>query len=675
VGALVEVPVPVMGDADACASGRASFSRWELREAARFWQQCAENDVAGRLALGRSLQLLAMGREVLGANTTVCNGSSSSSGGCGDASQTAMRIWGKQADGVLRQAARRFYAARGTATALLAEIEQHRQGLAATAAPHKPFGVREGRAGGRSKPSCIGSSLHHPPRWAWRHGDSTYFRSFLPQRMRAIAHECSNGRQRGVPSDTDSRRCFSRRVVEEELLVRLRPQGGVVWDTAAAGAGAAAAMAQRIRQHGCAVIGGGLSAPSRAGAGGSMTPPGPTLLPPHLLEALRAQLSGVAARAAQKAAARVARFAVLKQANEGSAAEMARFGTPPVMLNGVPVPVEMAPIRGPHARRHHMLSLADDFGSSPSEEHNPAARALQLLARALLPLFARLTPPDGDGRSAGAGGMRRMAISEMTVIEALPTASSQMRHADILPDVEQYCGTCHGNSTDIGGAAGPQGEEEEVKECVCGRRTWSVFVPLNDVAYEGGATQMWPGSHRHLLNVDHAAVYELGSGLDVENDKRRIAEENAKVMDDDAPCDGDGNSLVDHFDPLGVRLAVRAGSLIVYNSRLVHRGRRHAGDTPRPLLVLTLVEDGFELPESGLLSPDGGLKGPAQKVSQGGATPRGSTDALLPRYGESGAWRLSLADLASGRGWLLDEEETKTSKYYGGFHNTSKRTP
>jgi hypothetical protein len=156
---------------------------------------------------------------------------------------------------------------------------------------------------------------------------------------------------------------------------------------------------------------------------------------------------------------------------------------------------------------------------------------------------------------------------------------------------------------------------------------------------------------------------------------------------------------------LGV--AVRAGSVIVYNSRLVHRGRRHSGDVPRPILVMTLVEDGFELPEAGLLpvppapapapaaatqggsgSSGGALnvglppppRAPPQQTPQGGAPPGGSTDALLPRYGESGAWRLSLADLASGRAWLLDrwvEEEgleAKTSKYYGGFHEDNNPT-
>jgi uncharacterized membrane protein YgcG len=492
-----------------------------------------------------------------------------------------MEEWGAEAETSLLAMSERFHSVRGSAAAFLAELQQKRQLLqkrrtaAAAAVAVAAAAERGGRnSEGAAARAAVAAAVAawEPPHWAWRHSDASYFRAFLPPSLQAAARGCATAR------------CYSVRAVEGALLVPLLPQGGSVgggssgdggggggggsggggggggglaWDTAAAGAAVAAKVAATVRRYGTAVIGGGLTEPSdgaAAAAAATTTTGSPTLLAPPLLEALRLRLAGVALRAA-------------KSAQASKAAAEARGGTVKT-VNGIPVPTEMAPIRAPAYRRHHMLHLAEDFGRSPAE---PAARALQLVARALLPVFARLTPPNGgansggdggdgggDGDGGGARGVRRLAVSELNLIEVLPGASSQSRHSDILPDVTS-CAACDGNSSDTPGVASPapSGEEADAAggtpwECVCGRRTWSVFVPLVDVAHAGGATQVWPGSQRSLMNVDHAPSFELGS-------KKHPDEAEHGKHGDAYSGDGDGNSLVDHFDPLGVRLAVRAG--------------------------------------------------------------------------------------------------------------------
>ena len=85
----------------------------------------------------------------------------------------------------------------------------------------------------------------------------------------------------------------------------------------------------------------------------------------------------------------------------------------------------------------------------------------------------------------------------------------------------------------------------------------SIFVALVDVTYNQGPLQVWPGSHRYDLN-----------GLAHER-----------------------HMVGDYPHELGVRVAVPKGSVVMYTSRLSHRGLANTTDRSRPNFMFSLFEE------------------------------------------------------------------------------------
>ena len=70
------------------------------------------------------------------------------------------------------------------------------------------------------------------------------------------------------------------------------------------------------------------------------------------------------------------------------------------------------------------------------------------------------------------------------------------------------------------------------------------------------------------------------------------------------------------------------------------------------MLMFTLTEDGAERQSDGRHFPHWGSNSNDTQPPPAS----GSSYSLLPRYGSAGAWRFSLADLASGRAAVLDAQ-------------------
>lgn len=122
----------------------------------------------------------------------------------------------------------------------------------------------------------------------------------------------------------------------------------------------------------------------------------------------------------------------------------------------------------------------------------------------------------------------------------------------------------------------------------------SVFVYLADVHADGGALDVWPGTHTHYHFLED--------------------EERDLMMS--APA---------------IRIEVPAGSVVIYDSRLLHRGAENTSPCPRPSLYFSFM-------------------------SRSGAPPKGPTYSLHPQYTRrAGGREISLADVVDGALTGIDE--------------------
>jgi len=103
----------------------------------------------------------------------------------------------------------------------------------------------------------------------------------------------------------------------------------------------------------------------------------------------------------------------------------------------------------------------------------------------------------------------------------------------------------------------------------------NVFVPLVDVTEENGPTEFWPGSH--VLTQARAAFADMSPS---------------------------------------VSLAGARGDAIIFDYRVVHRGRENAADASRPVLYLTSSRSWFRDAQN---FPEERLLGPSPKAAAGGA--------------------------------------------------------
>eukprot|EP00936_MAST-01D_sp_MAST-1D-sp1_P002419 g2419.t1 len=607
--------------AELCSRGRQVYGQFDDAEASRLFEACwqsAPHDASAALAYARVLQQLALAKSREGGNATSHN----------EAKRAKIRAFS-----VLKNVSMLWPPSLlSTTRAMKLELELDLEDAKLSSA-----------------------TVAQPPRWAWRHGDQTYFRAFLSPELQALA--------RAVPqTSSEPWRHYSASATQQALHVPLnadrvhRATGSPMLVPPSA----IKQAVQRLREHGVVVIGGGWREAEKNNSNGTGKDITRTLLAPALLRALRTELLG--SIAAQQ---------------------------------------HHAPLRAPLQREHRLLTLEEANWSAGG-----AAGALQQLAEALSPLFAELsgasagvgvanattmfagygageaganglvdpyadasTPLAGasgahrnehkrrDQRECGNWCIPRWSLAELALINVLPGAASQTRHADVMPSVRcDYGATSRSAANSYESCTGDS--------CACGRRTFSVFVPLHDVNFDGGALQVWPGSHVNALNVDTAPSLhdnhrntDSGEGRQTGDVATRMKAHNPSCAqgsngDGVAHDDGEERSMIDHYDALGVRLALTAGSVVVYNSRLVHRGRAHCGDTERPMLMFTLTEDGAERQSDGRHFPHWGSNSNDTQPPPAS----GSSYSLLPRYGSAGAWRFSLADLASGRAAFLDAQ-------------------
>ena len=189
---------------------------------------------------------------------------------------------------------------------------------------------------------------------------------------------------------------------------------------------------------------------------------------------------------------------------------------------------------------------------------NPALRFYPLLtlaqAQPLLGRIVGLLKPLLDA-VVGADA----ALCELGVIAADPGSAGQAMHVDTAPR---------------------WGELERGRQAGV---LLSVFVTLADVAFDQGAFEAWPGSHRNLMNVDQ--------------------------------------SFASHRAEDGVRFAVPGGTIYAYTSSLVHRGRANEYHKRRSNFMFSVVRRTED--EDGAADTAGGSYVMAQ----------GSTFAMLPAYG------------------------------------------
>ena len=196
---------------------------------------------------------------------------------------------------------------------------------------------------------------------------------------------------------------------------------------------------------------------------------------------------------------------------------------------------------------------------------NPALRFYPLLtiaqAQPLLGRIVRLLKPVLDavvGENA--------ALCELGVIVADPGSAGQIAHVDTAPRWDDL---------------GPRQRQPGA--------LISVFVALDDVAFEQGAFEAWPGSHRNYFNVDA--------------------------------------TFTSHHEEDGVRFAAPAGTIYAYTSSLVHRGRGNEHHKRRANFMFSVVRRD-------------------DAAGTGYTMPKGSTWALLPEYGTRDAgFSKSLGDL------------------------------
>ena len=88
----------------------------------------------------------------------------------------------------------------------------------------------------------------------------------------------------------------------------------------------------------------------------------------------------------------------------------------------------------------------------------------------------------------------------------------------------------------------------------------NVFVPLVDVTEDNGPTEFWPGSHILKQSKFTFAKMRLGTARDI---------------------------------PASVRLAGTKGDVIIFDYRVIHRGRKNVAESSRPLLYLTSSRSWF----------------------------------------------------------------------------------
>ena len=157
--------------------------------------------------------------------------------------------------------------------------------------------------------------------------------------------------------------------------------------------------------------------------------------------------------------------------------------------------------------------------------------ALARVARLLRPSLLQLLATKGGGSGGNAGASYRLA--ELAAVIVKPGAEAQPRHVDTYPDFERVA-----SGRDVLGA------EPLVV---------SAFLSLSDTHEDMGPLEVWPGSH-----LNHFAYDSV---------------------------------LTDYDKILGVRVApVPAGTVVVYVSRLVHRGSANTGLRTRPNAMFSVLE-------------------------------------------------------------------------------------
>ena len=116
----------------------------------------------------------------------------------------------------------------------------------------------------------------------------------------------------------------------------------------------------------------------------------------------------------------------------------------------------------------------------------------------------------------------------------------------------------------------------------------SVFVTLTNQSYEGGPLQVWPGSQKNAFN--------------------NVEPEGATGAGERLPCHR-------HPEAMGIKLPMPAGSILMYSSRLVHRGSAYSGAAtnaaggavasqpiPRHTLMFSVALDTEEVPADALIA-------------------------------------------------------------------------
>ena len=88
----------------------------------------------------------------------------------------------------------------------------------------------------------------------------------------------------------------------------------------------------------------------------------------------------------------------------------------------------------------------------------------------------------------------------------------------------------------------------------------NVFVPLVDVTEDNGPTEFWPGSHVLTQSKTTFAKMRLGTARDM---------------------------------PPSVKLAGAKGDAIIFDYRVIHRGRKNVAESSRPVLYLTSSRSWF----------------------------------------------------------------------------------
>jgi tetratricopeptide (TPR) repeat protein len=192
----------------------------------------------------------------------------------------------------------------------------------------------------------------------------------------------------------------------------------------------------------------------------------------------------------------------------------------------------------------------------------------------------------------------RMMLAELAAISVFNGAKAQVVHADTSADLL------------LGESEGGRSREREQEQRAAGTTEkldtqrgaaegglLSIFVTLGGQTAAGGALQVWPGSHLNAFNN----------------------------IEPEGTMGGEGERLPCHDHPpeLGVRLPMPAGSIIVYTSRLVHRGSAHSDPAagPRHTLMLSVALDTDAVP-----------------------APATRQYALLPRYGDAhGGFRVAMS--------------------------------